>query len=1371
DQKKTQANKSKKVPTADSFNSKPKRLSSLFSSSSSAHDLRHLELEKEKEDITSPRGVLEACMKDGDSLQPPVPEITCSTSRPHSHWTKFFKLLKRKSSKRLGSLPSLSVPKIPKWKSKSSRENQVLSSLCNLRSSLVTFSLSNLRNATNNFSNENIIGRGGFAEVYKGCLQGGQLIAVKKLTTGTAEEKTAGFLSELGIIAHVDHANTAKLVGCCIEGEMHLVFELSPLGSLGSLLHGPDKSKLDWSKRYKIAQGIADGLLYLHESCHRRIIHRDIKSENILLTENFVPQICDFGLAKWLPEQLTHHNVSKFEGTFGYFAPEYFMHGIVDEKTDVYSFGVLLLEIITGRPAVNHLQQSVVTWAKPLLDIKYIKDLVDPSLGNNYDKEQLGCVVTLLRGDEYVLESTKASRRKPLQRTFSEELLDAQEYNSTKYLGDLMRHKQNQSKDNGRNKSNGFVPSSFKFISSCIKTASSGVRSAGASVAASISGDGHDGKDQVAFCVSATLPELSVLWACFDRLELNPSSFKHVLLLGYSNGFQVLDVEDASNVRELVSKRDDPVSFLQMQPVPAKSEGCEGFKASHPLLLVVACDKSKIPGKMLNVRDGHNEAQVENIVSSATAVRFYSLRSHTYVHALRFRSTVYMVRCSPRIVAVGLATQIYCFDALTLENKFSVLTYPVPQLGGQGMIGVNIGYGPMAVGPRWLAYASNSPLLSNAGRLSPQSLTPPSVSPSTSPSSGSLVARYAMESSKHLAAGLINLSDIGYKTLSKYYQDLIPDGSSSPVSSNSSWKVSRFTSNSTETDTAGMVVVRDFVSRAVVAQFRAHTSPISALCFDPSGTLLVTASIHGNNINIFRIMPSCSRNGSGSQSNDWSCSHVHLFKLHRGMTSAVIQDICFSHYSQWVAIISSKGTCHIFVLAPFGGETVLKMHNQDTDGPALLPIFPLPWWFTPRFTVNQQQLCLAPPPPVVLSVVSRIKNSNAGWLNTVSNAASSAAGKVSIPSGAVSAVFHSSIPHDSHNTHSKIHAMEHLLVYTPSGHLIQYKLLPSLVVESSETTSRTAPVPSAQIQEEDLRVKVEPVQWWDACRRYDWPEKEVCILGNTVGGLEAAEMILDYEDNSTGNSNSLKLNKQCHFSNTEVHISSGRIPIWQESKVSFFVMSPLEAGELNLCELSTSGEIEIENFPVNEIEIKQKDLLPIFDHFHRIQSTWGDRGIFMGRCSSSSSDSHGTEEKLPEDAAISHSKFMVPGLAEKAYVGASNIADIITAKAKSSKHEKGSDSFNSTFSGCDLNMNVTCEESIRVSPDFEQFFQEGYCKASVDCHESTEVITDVDCSSPCGREKSDEDGDNDDMLGDVFDFSEEGMNFKITLFPVTFLPP
>lgn len=147
--------------------------------------------------------------------------------------------------------------------------------------------------------------------------------------------------------------------------------------------------------------------------------------------------------------------------------------------------------------------------------------------------------------------------------------------------------------------------------------------------------------------------------------------------------------------------------------------------------------------------------------------------------------------------------QIYCFDALTLENKFSVLTYPVPQLAGQGSIGVNVGYGPMAVGPRWLAYASNSPQVSNTGRVSPQNLSPSGVSPSTSPSGSSLMARYAMESSKQLAAGLINLGDLGYKTFSKYCQELLPDGSNSPVSSSSGWKVGRLTG--AEMDNAGLV--------------------------------------------------------------------------------------------------------------------------------------------------------------------------------------------------------------------------------------------------------------------------------------------------------------------------------------------------------------------------------------------------------------------------------------------------------------------------------------------------------------------------------------------------------------------------------------
>ncbi|KAM0992157.1 hypothetical protein ACFX13_010618 [Malus domestica] len=960
---------------------------------------------------------------------------------------------------------------------------------------------------------------------------------------------------------------------------------------------------------------------------------------------------------------------------------------------------------------------------------------------------------------------------------------------------------------------NGFLPNSLKFISSCIKTASSGVRSGAASVAASISVDSHDCRDQV-------------LWACFDKVELGPSSFKHVLLLGYSNGFQVLDVEDASNFSELVSRHDDPVTFLQMQPLPAKCEGHEGFRSSHPILMVVACDE-KSSGMMQTGRDGlangHSEPQTGNSALSPTAVRFYSLRSCSYVHVLRFRSTVYMVRCSPQVVAVGLASQIYCFDAVTLENKFSVLTYPVPQLGVQGLVGVNIGYGPMAVGPRWLAYASNNPLMSNTGRLSPQSLTPPGVSPSTSPSSGSLMARYAMESSKQLASGLLNLGDMGYKTLSKYYQDLTPDGSSSPVSSNSSWKVGRVVSHSTETDIAGIVVIKDFVSRAVVSQFRAHTSPISALCFDPSGTLLVTASIHGNNINIFRIMPSCSRNGSCTQGFDWTSSHVHLYKLHRGITSAVIQDICFSPYSQWITIVTSRGTSHIFALSPFGGDTVLQIQNSHVDRPTLSTVPSAPWWFTPYFTRSQQTF--SPPPAATLSVVSRIKN-NSGWLNTVSNAASSAAGKGSFRSGAVAAVFHSSVPDGLQSFHAKVTALEHLLAYTASGHVIQYKLLPSLGGEAGDSVSGAGPGSSVQIQDEDLRVKVESLHFLDVCRRNDWPEREEGISGIILEKQDDIDRIdsSDCDDNDVEDKELAKPLERSHMylSNAEVQINSGRIPIWQKSKIYFYTMSPSAAGELNFGKDLTGGEMEIEKVPVHEVEMRRKYLLPVVHPFHRFQSDWNGRHLIGGGCSSSSSDSHKDKEKFQENSGSSGENLTPIGSAENPNAGdypfilqpgngqngekrgrsfsvsphmnyistKKNITSVslkqptsgvslgddsnfsnslstltssslsadrtIATKVQSVNSGGASEGSNVGSNRSDLSMNMLDEGPVHKSPDFEPFFQEGYCKASPlsNFRESTEVVTDVD--SPCDREKSEEDDDNDDMLGGVFAFSEEG---------------
>ncbi|XP_021852941.1 receptor-like cytosolic serine/threonine-protein kinase RBK2 isoform X2 [Spinacia oleracea] len=457
----------RKIPAVKPF-VRSRTISSLFSRSASTQDFRPLDKREDLNDDDSSREIEEPGKKflDPEGHSPTKAPARCVPSRPRFRWKSLFKTWKNKSFRHLSS--KTSVKKIRSIVGRNgddvpvSRLSPINANVYKMKASWKVFSFCELQEATDNFSQENLIGKGGYADVHKGCLRG-QLVAVKRLTTVTHEERITSFLSELGIIAHVDHRNTAKLIGYGVERGLYIVLELSSLGSLGSLLHRSSEI-LDWGTRYKISLGVADGLLYLHEGCQRRIIHRDIKADNILLTENYEAQICDFGLAKWLPKHWTHHNISKFEGTFGYFAPEYFMHGIVDEKTDVYAFGVLLLEIITGRKAFNCDRQSILLWAKPLLDEHDVEKLVDPVLGDDYDKEELDRLVltaalctqqspvlrprmnqvsTLLRGDNYFPNNSKGTQTQTLRRTYSEELLDAKEYNSTKIkLNDLYRHRQ-----------------------------------------------------------------------------------------------------------------------------------------------------------------------------------------------------------------------------------------------------------------------------------------------------------------------------------------------------------------------------------------------------------------------------------------------------------------------------------------------------------------------------------------------------------------------------------------------------------------------------------------------------------------------------------------------------------------------------------------------------------------------------------------------------------------------------------------------------------------------------------------------------------------------------------------------------------------
>ncbi|XVE89281.1 hypothetical protein DITRI_Ditri19aG0190100 [Diplodiscus trichospermus] len=214
----------------------------------------------------------------------------------------------------------------------------------------MAYTYKELNFATTNFSEQNKLGEGGFGEVYKGILKNGRVVAVKKLAISQSERVKAEFDTEVKLISNVHHRNLVRLVGCCSKGpELLLVYEFMPNGSLNNhLFAGEAHDCLNWKQRFDIILGTAKGLAYLHEEFHACIIHRDIKPSNILLDRDFQPKIADFGLVRLLPEDQTHLS-TKFAGTYGYTAPEYAIHGQLSVKVDTYSFGVVVLEIISGQ--------------------------------------------------------------------------------------------------------------------------------------------------------------------------------------------------------------------------------------------------------------------------------------------------------------------------------------------------------------------------------------------------------------------------------------------------------------------------------------------------------------------------------------------------------------------------------------------------------------------------------------------------------------------------------------------------------------------------------------------------------------------------------------------------------------------------------------------------------------------------------------------------------------------------------------------------------------------------------------------------------------------------------------------------------------
>ncbi|CAN6684349.1 unnamed protein product [Malus baccata var. baccata] len=254
------------------------------------------------------------------------------------------------------------------------------------------FTYKELRIATEDFSPANKIGEGGFGSVYKGQLKDRKFAAIKVLSA-ESRQGVKEFLTEIDVISKIKHENLVELFGCCVEGNQRiLVYNYLENNSLEqNLIGGSSTLQFSWRTRREICNGIACGLAFLHEEVRPHIIHRDIKASNILLDKDLMPKISDFGLAKLIPPNMTHVS-TRVAGTIGYLAPEYAIRGQLTRKADIYSFGVLLMEIVSGRCNTNTRlpidEQYLLERTWKLYERRELVGLVDTSLDGDFDAEE-----------------------------------------------------------------------------------------------------------------------------------------------------------------------------------------------------------------------------------------------------------------------------------------------------------------------------------------------------------------------------------------------------------------------------------------------------------------------------------------------------------------------------------------------------------------------------------------------------------------------------------------------------------------------------------------------------------------------------------------------------------------------------------------------------------------------------------------------------------------------------------------------------------------------------------------------------------------------------------------------------------------------
>ncbi|KAL0487321.1 autophagy-related protein 18 [Acrasis kona] len=396
-----------------------------------------------------------------------------------------------------------------------------------------------------------------------------------------------------------------------------------------------------------------------------------------------------------------------------------------------------------------------------------------------------------------------------------------------------------------------------------------------------------------------------LLWSEFSEVQISTGANKQkklYLILAYANGFQVHDVTEPKNVQEIISRREKAVKFAKILCKPdEKQEIVSSLYDKYPLIAIVYKDEP-------------------------TKVNFFSLKTHESVHELSFSTEVNQICSNPHVLIICDQSSIYWFNNQTLEKDVNSLEcYPLHNLEQESTEHRErfVQLGPVALGQRWIAYPSPN-IVTNKKMDYTQHRN-------------QTIAEISMDVAKKVASTTLYLGDIGYKQLSNVINGPTHYSDHSHQHHHQQQQQQHSINPSNSYMKAGTIEVRDVKTKDLICHFKAHSEPIAAMTFDPSGTLLVTVSIKGTNLNVYQIMPSA--NGRVGPRNV-----RHIYRLLRGVTSANIHNIQFSINSRWISVCSDHGTTHLFAINPNGGpvdpiefvsslyDAQIKLsHSQESD--------------------------------------------------------------------------------------------------------------------------------------------------------------------------------------------------------------------------------------------------------------------------------------------------------------------------------------------------------------------------------------------------------------------------------------------------------